>query len=157
FAKQGLGVERRPAVGLCLLADAEAVAQQLLGVGVLLLPQQVLAQVGQEPGGDGGINARLLGREGKLLPQQWFCLLRPVPRLVEAAQAVLGGQGGGVVGPQLLLPPSERLQEERLGLVVLPLCVVQRRQVVLVGQGAGVVGPQFLLPLPERFQDERLG
>ena len=63
----------------------------------------------------------------------------------------------GVLGPQRLLADGEAALEERLGLGVAALVLVQPGQVVERGAHVGVVGPQRLLADGEAALVERLG
>jgi hypothetical protein len=66
----------------CFLSDVQAGTRERLGIGVLLLAQQVQAECGKPLGVFGGAGASLLLPEVGQLAQQQFSLGRPVHRFI---------------------------------------------------------------------------
>ena len=97
-AEQGLGVERGPGVGLGLLADQQALAQQRLGGGGLLLLEQVQAECGQLPGALRRVGPGLLSPERGQFPPE---------RLVLRVPAVASDRASSPLAFQLIFGRSD--------------------------------------------------
>jgi hypothetical protein len=63
----------------------------------------------------------------------------------------------GVVGPEPLLPDGQGPAEERFGLGIAPLLIMERRQVVEAGGDVRMVGPEPLLRDGQGALGARLG
>ena len=85
-AEHGLGVERRPGVGLCLFANGDALAQHGFGVGPLLLLDQVQAERRQLAGVGERVGPGPLLHHRQPLPPPYLGLVELLEPLVAGDQ-----------------------------------------------------------------------